>query len=90
MICTRLLAMMAIFAVLLTAGGWTLGDVMTKQNAEAQMRGIAATDTGNMTPGMMTMKPGDNMMMAGGKNITSSINLMNIIQQALLLPYQRR
>ena len=33
MICTRLLAMMAIFAVLLTAGGWTLGDVMTKQNA---------------------------------------------------------
>jgi len=56
---------------------------MTKQNAEAQMRGIAATDTGNITPGMMTMKPGDNMMMAGGKNITSSINLMNIIQQAI-------
>ena len=65
------------------SGGWTLGDVMTKQNAEAQMRGIAATDTGNITPGMMTMKPGDNMMMAGGKNITSSINLMNIIQQAI-------
>jgi uncharacterized membrane protein YkoI len=82
MSCTRLLATMAIFAVLLTAG-WTLGDVMTKQNAEAQMRGIAATDTGNMTPGMMKMKPGDNMMMAGGKNITSSINLMNIIQQAI-------
>jgi hypothetical protein len=36
-----------------------------------------------MTPGMMKMKPGDNMMMAGGKNITSSINLMNIIQQAI-------
>jgi hypothetical protein len=36
-----------------------------------------------MTPGMMTMKPGDNMMMAGGKNITSSINLMNIIHQAI-------
>jgi hypothetical protein len=34
MSCTRLLATMAIFAVLLTAG-WTLGDVMTKQNAEA-------------------------------------------------------
>jgi hypothetical protein len=33
--------------------------------------------------GMMSMRPSDNMMMADGKNITSSINLINIIGQAI-------
>jgi uncharacterized membrane protein YkoI len=48
---------------------------MTKQNADAQMMGTTATDTGNMTTASMMMKP--------GQNITSSINLMNIIYQAI-------
>ena len=71
---TKSLATIGIFAVLLTAV-WALGDVITKQNAEAQTMGTTATDTGNMTvPGLM-MKP--------GQNITSSINLMDIIHQAI-------
>jgi hypothetical protein len=48
---------------------------MTKQNADAQMMGTTATDTGNMTTASMMVKP--------GQNITSSINLMNIIHQAI-------
>ena len=67
---------MAIFAVLLTAI-WALGDVMTKQNTDAQMMGPnnpRMASAGNMTSGMM-MKP--------SQNITSSINLMNIIGQAI-------
>ena len=48
---------------------------MTKQNADAQMMGTTATDTGNMTTASMMMKP--------GQNITSSINLMNLIGQAI-------
>src|SRR5919197_1070108 len=75
--CTKLLATMAILAVLLTAV-WALGDVMmTKQNADAQMIGTnnpRMTAAGNMTSSMM-MKP--------GQNITSSINLMDIIHQAI-------
>jgi uncharacterized membrane protein YkoI len=74
MSCTKLLATIAIFAELLTAI-WALGDIMTKQNADAQMMGTTATDTGNMTTAGMMMKP--------GQNITSSINLMNIIHQAI-------
>ena len=84
MSCTKLLATMAIFgALLLTAiWAWALGDVLTKQNADAQMMG--AMGVGNMTSGgMMIIKPGDNMMVAGSKNITSSINLINIIGQAI-------
>jgi uncharacterized membrane protein YkoI len=54
----------------------------TKQNANAQT--INASDT-NMT--MMTdtnmMKPRDMMMTMRGENVTSSINLMNIIADAL-------
>jgi uncharacterized membrane protein YkoI len=54
----------------------------TKQNASAQT--INASDT-NMT--MMTdtnmMKPRDMMMTMRGENVTSSINLMNIITNAL-------
>jgi uncharacterized membrane protein YkoI len=54
----------------------------TKQNANAQT--INASDT-NMT--MMTdtnmMKPRDMMMIMRGENVTSSINLMNIIADAL-------
>jgi uncharacterized membrane protein YkoI len=72
-----LLATMAIFAVLLTAV-WALGDVMTKQNADAQMMSTnnprMATTTSNMTSSM-SVKP--------SQNITSSINLMNIIGQAI-------
>ena len=68
---------MAISAALLLTAVWALGDVMTKQNADAQMMGPnnpRMTAAGNMTSSMM-MKP--------GQNITSSINLMNIIQQAI-------
>ena len=72
--CTKLLATIAVFAILLIAV-WALGDVMTKQNVDAQMMGTTATDTDNMTvPDVMT-KP--------GQNITSSINLMDIIHQAI-------
>ncbi|MFZ0740594.1 MAG: hypothetical protein WAM54_03285, partial [Nitrososphaeraceae archaeon] len=82
MSCTRLLATMAIFGVLLLTAVWALGGVMTKQNADSQMMG--AMDTDNMASGgMMTTKLGGDMMLAGNKNITSSINLMNIIGQAI-------
>jgi len=66
---------MAVFGTLLMAAIWVLGDVMTKQNADAQMSGTNATDTGNMTAADMMMKP--------VQNITSSINLMDIIHQAI-------
>jgi plastocyanin len=73
---------MAIFGVLLLTAVWALGGVMTKQNADSQMMG--AMDTDNMASGgMMTTKLGGDTMMAGNKNITSSINLMNIINQAI-------
>ena len=77
MSCTKLLATMAIFGALLLTAVWALGDVMTKQNADAQMMGpnnppMATAD--NMTSSMI-VKP--------GQNITSSINLMNIIHQAI-------
>ena len=68
---------MAISGVLLLTALWALGDVMTKQNADAQMMGPnnpRMTAAGNMTSSMM-MKP--------GQNITSSINLMDIIHQAI-------
>jgi hypothetical protein len=32
---------------------------------------------------MITIKPGENTMMAGNRNITSSVNLMNIISQTI-------
>ena len=72
---TRLLATMAVFGTLLLTVVWVLGDFMTKQNADAQTSGTNATDTGNMTAADTMMKP--------GQNITSSINLMNIIHQAI-------
>lgn len=68
MSCTRLLTTTAILCSLLLTAVWALGDIMTKQYADAQMRG--AMDAGNM-------------MMAGSKNVTSSIDLMNIINQAI-------
>src|SRR5919106_995703 len=46
---TRLLATMAIFGTLLLTSVWALGNVMAKQNADAQMRSTNATDTGNIT-----------------------------------------
>ena len=69
---------MAIFAVLLTAM-WAIGDVMTKQNTDAQMMG-----PGMMGPGMMAGNQSMmTQMMKPSQNITSSINLMNIIHQAI-------
>ena len=66
---------MVIFGALLLSAVWALGDAMTKQNADAQTSGTNATDTGNRTAADTMMKP--------GQNITSSINLMNIIHQAI-------
>jgi hypothetical protein len=66
---------MAVFGTLLLTVVWVLGDFMTKQNADAQTSDTNATDTGNMTAADMMMKP--------GQNITSSINLMDIIHQAI-------
>jgi uncharacterized membrane protein YkoI len=64
--------------VLLLAVGVVLGsgtsNIITKQNVDAQMMG-------DNNAGMM-MKPGD-MMMMGGNNITSSINLMSLISNAI-------
>jgi hypothetical protein len=76
MSCTRLLATMAIFGALLLTSVWALGNVMTKQNAGAQMMGPnnpRMTAASNMSSSMM--KP--------SQNITSSINLMDIIHQAI-------
>lgn len=78
---TKSLGTIATFTAILLAAGVALGsgasNSMTKQNAEAQMMGT--NDTGNMTAGMM--KYGDKMKM--GNNVTSSINLMNIIGNAI-------
>jgi uncharacterized membrane protein YkoI len=76
---TRLLGITATFTAILLAAGVTMGNgvsnlTLTKQSADAQMMG------GNNTGMMM---PGDNAMMKVGNNITSSINLMNIISQAI-------
>ena len=55
MSCTRLLATMASFGVLLLTAAWALGDAMTIQNADSQMMG--AMDADNMASGgMMTTK----------------------------------
>src|SRR5918992_810090 len=68
----------ATLTVLLLAVGVALGsgtsNIITKQNVDAQMMG------GNNNTGM-TIKPGD--MMKGGNNITSSINLMSVISNAI-------
>lgn len=64
-------------AILLSAGvaiGSTASNTMIKHNVDAQMM------SGGNSTGMM-MKPGE--MMMGGNNITSSINLMNVISQAI-------
>jgi uncharacterized membrane protein YkoI len=67
----------ATFAALLLAVGVVLGsgvsNTTTNHNVDAQMM------SGNNT-GMM-MKPGERMM--GGNNITSSINLMEVISNAI-------
>jgi plastocyanin len=83
MSCTRLLATVTILCSLLLTAVWAFGDVTTKQNADSQMMG--AMDAGGImtSGGMMTTKLGGNMTMVGSKNITSSINLMNIRIQAI-------
>ena len=77
------LGIIATFVTILLAAGVAVGsttlNTMIKHNVDAQM-----TSGGNNT-GMM-MKPGERMMMEmgmGGNNITSSINLMNVISQAI-------
>jgi uncharacterized membrane protein YkoI len=77
MSCTRLLATTAIFGALLLIAIWALVGAMTKQNVEAQMMGT--NDTRKATAGNTT----SSMFMKPGQNITSSINLMNIIHQAI-------
>jgi uncharacterized membrane protein YkoI len=67
----------ATFTALILALGFVLGsgasNTITNHNVDAQMMGDNNT-------GMM-MKPGE--MMMGGNNITSSINLMNVISEAI-------
>ena len=75
---TKLLGTIATFTAILLAAGVALGSgasnlILTNQNAGAQMMG--GNDTGMMT------KPGVRMM--GSSNITSSINLMTIISEAI-------
>ena len=75
---TKLLGTIATFTAILLAAGVALGSgasnlILTNQNAGAQMMG--GNDTGMMT------KPGARMM--GSNNITSSINLMTIISEAI-------
>jgi uncharacterized membrane protein YkoI len=75
---TKLLGTIATFTAILLAAGVALGSgasnlILTNQNAGAQMMG--GNDTGMMT------KPGARMM--GSSNITSSINLMTIISEAI-------
>ena len=73
-----MLGTIATFTAILLAAGVALGSgasnlILTNQNAGAQMMG--GNDTGMMT------KPGARMM--GSSNITSSINLMTIISEAI-------
>jgi hypothetical protein len=68
---------MAIFGALLLSTASALGSIIPKQNADAQA--MSTTDLGsNMTSGNMTDSTG-----IAGRNITSSIDLMNIISQAI-------
>jgi|SRR5215204_6964387 len=81
MVYKKSLGTITTFTVLLLAAGVVVGsgalNTMTKHNVDAQMMG------GGNNSGMM-MKPGERMMIGmGGNNITSSINLMNIISQAI-------
>jgi hypothetical protein len=71
----------ATLTALLLAVGVGLGsgtsNIMTSQNVDAQMMG-GGNNTG------MKMKPGEMMMTGmGGNNVTSSINLMNVISEAI-------
>ena len=74
---TKLLGTIATFTAILLAAGVALGSgasnlILTKQDADAQMMG--GNDTGMMMP---------RDMMKMGNNITSSVNLMNIIGNAI-------
>jgi hypothetical protein len=82
MVYRKSLGKTAILTALLLALGVALGSgvsiTMTKHVADGQMMG------GGNNIGMM--KPGERTMMGmgmGGNNITSSINLMNVISQAI-------
>ena len=67
----------ATLTALILALGFVLGsgasNTITNHNVDAQMMGDNNTD--------MMMKPGE--MMTGGNNITSSINLMSVISEAI-------
>jgi uncharacterized membrane protein YkoI len=74
---TKSLGTLATFTAILLAAGVALGSgasnlILTKQDADAQMMG--GNDTGMMMP---------RDMMKMGNNITSSVNLMNIIGNAI-------
>jgi uncharacterized membrane protein YkoI len=74
---TKSLGTIATFTAILLAAGVALGSgasnlILTKQDADAQMMG--SNDTGMMMP---------RDMMKMGNNITSSVNLMNIIGNAI-------
>ena len=74
---TKSLGTIATFTAILLAAGVALGSgasnlILTKQDADAQMMG--GNDTGMMMP---------RDMMKMGNNITSSVNLMNIIGNAI-------
>jgi uncharacterized membrane protein YkoI len=74
---TKSLGTKATFTAILLAAGVALGSgasnlILTKQDADAQMMG--GNDTGMMMP---------RDMMKMGNNITSSVNLMNIIGNAI-------
>lgn len=74
----RSLNITATLTALILALGFVLGsgasNTITNHNVDAQMMGD------NNNTGMM-MKPGE--MMMGGNNITSSINLMSVISEAI-------
>ena len=74
---TKSLGTIATFTAILLAAGVALGSgasnlILTKQDADAQM--MSGNDTGMMMP---------RDMMKMGNNITSSVNLMNIIGNAI-------
>ena len=74
---TTVFGVMILAAVIAMSATSTFTTIL--QNASAQTNN--ATGTNMMTDAMM--KPGDMTMTMGGENVTSSINLMNIISNAI-------
>ena len=74
---TTVFSVMILAAVIAMSGTSTFTTIL--QNASAQTNNATGTDM--MTDTMM--KPRDMTMTMGGENVTSSINLMNIISNAI-------